>query len=356
MKPEEFDAYIKKEDGVLPFLKEVNKKKEMLLNENLSQEEKNKMLEDLSNKIAEKMTSFAIFIQKDYFKEFVKGSATTIDPFDNKVLIEISGKNTTDYIEVRCDFWGPCCPRRYFASPLRIIVIDFEAYSEYGEYEEYQNGSRTFLGGHLQAIEFSDYNELAQAHKTSVDICNRMRKKKDTPSDKTETMRDCLCILEHNFFPALALTGIKRSDKPSRLYRWANLFTEILSELLKFYEGDIILGEYGYLSTLATGDDSAKQHLFNYLKTKSYEQLKSNNGYPTARMLGATIEDSDNEEIFYTTQRGETKSKRVSMIRDGARRNWYACPHPSNPVWKNEEFKQNFVKWIVQKLKVKGTI
>lgn len=251
MTKEDFKKYLEKAYDILPFLKKINSDIADLRKNGIGMNDIINRQTELSEIIADKMTALTIFIHKDYFKEFLSGNKTTINPDDERAIIDICGKEKDDYIEVRCDFWGPCCPKKYFESQLRIILVDWEAYSLDGEYTDIKNGIRNYFGGHKQAPEFPDYNSLeADTHTNAVDFCNRLLCKEDTAKDKTETMMNHICILEHNFFPAL----LNKSSDPNLIYKWAELFSEILRELLLFYEPHIVLGHRNYLGVISVLD------------------------------------------------------------------------------------------------------
>lgn len=290
MTNEEFNNNLKKANGILSFLKEVNKKKDEITKKGIDGNEIISCLSKLSDEIAKKMTSLSLFIHKAYFDDFVSGRAITINPFDDRVMADVEGKDTADYIEVRCDFWGPCCPSKYFESTLKIVVVDFEAYSLEGEYNKFKNGIKNYFGGHKQAKDFPSYDSLeAPTHTIAVDFCNRLLHKEDVPEDKTNTMTDHLCILEHNFFPALALMGNKSSNR-SLIDKLAKLFAEIHRELLIFYEPRIVLGNRDCMGYLCSYNGLFNVALLDGVKDLEGESsdhlLKS---YPDASIIGHKV-------------------------------------------------------------------
>lgn len=257
MTEQDFNQYINESNGLLDTIETAILKKDNIMNSSLNRKEKAQELVVLSESIRNKFICTRLFIHRDYFGKFINGDATTIDPFEERVKIKLSDKDDLkSYIEVRCDFWGPCDDFLYFMSPVRIVVVDEEAYVLTGEYEEFQKGKRAFLGGNKQNEDFPNYDSLeAPTHQNTINFCNQLMEDIHHRENKDYTMKNNLCILENNFFPALALNE-KVSSIPCIISKWAKLFSQILRELLKFYDPKIVLGQranLGYASPYYSG-------------------------------------------------------------------------------------------------------
>lgn len=250
----------------------------------LTSEKKMDGIAKLSENLMDNQIKLGTFIDKKYFMKFEEGTETTINPEKIKLFLD-NDENKDNYEHVFAYSFGPFKPLKYFAASKKIVVVDWEPYMLRGELEKYRTGKIPQLGGHLQAKEFSTYDKLeAQTHIVAVDFCQLLMSKFSVYKTKDEIMHDHMCILEHNYFPALAFTNNSCSEK-SYMKKFAEWNKDILSSFLDFYAGDIIIGHVNMLGYLC----------FPYpglLKVARQDGNKESEGESTDKLLSAYPEAS----------------------------------------------------------------
>lgn len=218
-------------------------------------------------RIQEDLRDLSIYIRNDYMQEFRKDKSqkATINPHEDRVKIGLADKETigigiNEYTKIHANSFGPFSPVQYFQDQKRIVIVDWEPYTLNGDLEKLDIGKLSFLGGKKQDIDFSTYNSFeAPTHKIAVDFCQQLLSKYSLDLSKDEVMQSTMCILQHNFFPALAFSGNTSSDKDLVQKTWSVWNKELLSYLLHFYSGKIIIGNRDNLNYLCTPYDG----LFN---------------------------------------------------------------------------------------------
>ena len=295
-----------------------------------------KKLAILSEEIRNNIIYTCIYIHTEYFRDFVKGSATTIDPA--RVKLELSVEDDPrSYTEVRCNFWGPCDDFLYFMSPLHIVVVDEEPYVLRKDHEELKEEKRSYLGGNKQNEHFPVFDSLeARTHQNTVGFCDKLLTEIQGDETKDNIMKTNLCILENNFFPALALAG-NVSSNGTIMKEWANLFSELLRELMKFYEPNIVLGQrdnLGYCSPVYSG-------IFNQALggTDVFRQDENSN----QSLIGRKIASAE---------RINTGKIRCSGIMDEKGTLWIGYTYFSRNFWSGYRG-DNIIRWIKDHLRIK---
>ncbi|MDE5997049.1 MAG: hypothetical protein K2G77_02440 [Muribaculaceae bacterium] len=350
----------------------------------------------ISDKIMERLRGETIFLPKSYVDAKKEEAHCTIDPMKclDITLSQIEDGIVEDnaridlikqgIVAIKGNSFGPYLPKHYFQDDiLKLVWILKEPYIFINSYE---NGDR---GAHDQAAEYIkhyiDYKCLGNTtHDVIIEISQLLLQTLATipikiinlisnPVIKDQilhlqcedlnnkiTIMSHICILEVNHFPGLAFNQkatSKTQSQDSDILQWENINAENIRFLIDFFYSFIILGSSELLSMLSDGDSMAKEHLFNFLKTKSYEDLKKPNGYPDTKMLSSEILGSENVQIHYVTQDNKKKEKIFSMVLDADGRMWFSCPHPSAGCWKNTEFKNKSTKWIKDRvLPVSGSV
>lgn len=233
--------------------KAINKKKQIKLNYTLTPKNEAEIMSQLSDHITDGQIKKSIFIHKNHFREFENGTEITINPERKEVKLAFNKDDSrNDYEEIFAYSFGPFNPYKYFLSPKKIIIVDWEPFMLVGELEKYRAGEILQLGGHLQAKEFPTYDKLeANTHRIAVDFCKHLMSKFSVDKTKDEIMQDHMCILEHNFFPALAFTN-NCSSNQSHMKKFSEWNKDILSFLLDFYEGDIIIGHRDFMGHICS--------------------------------------------------------------------------------------------------------
>ena len=255
----------------------------------LTTEKKAEEIAELSENLMESQIKLGTFIDKEYFREFEEGTEITINSEKIKLALN-NDENKNDNEHVFAYSFGPFKPLKYFLSSKEIVVVDWEPYMRSGELEKYRTGKIPQLGGHLQAKEFSTYDKLeAQTHIVAVDFCQLLMSKFSVYKTKDEIMQDYLCILEHNFFPALAFQSSSKSNE-NLIWKWADWNNDILSSLLEFYDGDIVIGHKNCLGYVCSYNG-----LFNAALWKSNSASEGEStdillkGRPDATIVGRKI-------------------------------------------------------------------
>lgn len=270
----------------------IEDKKKIQSKHALSQEAKANEFAKLSDDLMKALTQENLFIQKEYFQKFEEGKETTINPTKEEVELVMDGEEKkSEYEQVFADSFGPFKPFNYFMTTTKIVIVDWEPYMKSKELDDYRRNRRPILGGHLQAKEFPTYNMLeASTHRLAVDFSKLLLSKFSVDKTKDEVMQDHMCILEHNHFPALAFADSSSSTK-SNVQIFAEWNRYILSSLLEFYAGDIVIGHRDFLNYLS----SPYEGMFNVAIQKgiivpegeSTEHLLK--AYPDASIIGRKI-------------------------------------------------------------------
>ena len=174
-----------------------------------------------------------------------------------------------------------------------------------------------------------------------------------------ESVMEHIAIIEVNPFPGLAFNDLGSrtyTDYNILLRQWVPLFRELIEFFIEILAPSAVLSQRNTLSSLSTGDEGARDHLFNYLTDHNFSELKSQNGYPEAKMMGCDIKDSFKEEIKYTLKNGISKEKRVSGLITMDDRLWIGLPNQlSHGLWKNEDFNEKFADWVNELLRQRRT-
>lgn len=286
----EYQSFKPIKDLLTQIRKAIDEKEKIQENNNLTSEDKAERIAQLSDDLMESQIKLGTFIDKKYFMKFEEGTEITINPEKIKLVLD-NDENKDDYEHVFAYSFGPFKPLKYFAASKNIVVVEWEPYMLRGELEKYRAGEIPQLGGHLQAKEFSTYDKLeAQTHIVAVDFCQLLMSKFSVYKTKDEIMHDHMCILEHNYFPALAFTN-NSSSKKSYMNKFAEWNKDILSSFLDFYEGDIIIGHMnmlGYLCFPYSGlFNVARQDGNKESEGESTDKLLS--VYPEASITGHKI-------------------------------------------------------------------
>lgn len=267
----------------------IDKKKKIQQNDTLTLEKRADEIAILSEDLMDSQIKLGTFIDKKYFNQFEEGSEITINPEEIKLALN-NDENENDYEHVFAYSFGPFNTFKYLLSPKRFIVVDWEPYMLSSELESYRAKELPQIGGHLQAKEFPTYDKLeAETHTKAVDFCKLLMTKFSVDKTNDEIMRDHMCILEHNFFPALAFKNNLRS-KQSYIKKFAEWNNDILSSLLSFYDGDIVIGHRDLL-----GYVGSYSGMFNVALCKSNPDFNGEsteillNGYPNATIIGRKI-------------------------------------------------------------------
>lgn len=256
-----------------------------------------------SGKIMVEMRNTGIYVRNDYINEFSDNEEkkATINPLDERVKMELLGNETVgkednEYTKIHANSFGPFNPLQYFKFAKRIVVVDWEPYVLDGDLEKLRKGEISYLGGRKQEEDFPTYKRLeAPTHTIAVDFCQKLLSKFSTELPNDEVMGLSMCILEHNFFPALAFSQNISSDKDIVQKIWTPWTKEILSLLLQFYNGRINIGSRNNLNYLCSGHDA----LFNVARDdyntaafegESTESLSSK--CPDAAIIGRKIKRS----------------------------------------------------------------
>lgn len=235
----------------------------------------------------------SFYIHKDYFLEFEEGRHTTIDISNSKVKFTLGKRdNLFGYEQVFAYSFGPFNPQLYFSSSMKIVFLDWEPYMLKGDLTKFRAKDIPQLGKRDQAKEFPTYEKLeAYTHIKAVDFSKLLLSKFSIELSEDEVMQNHMCILEHNFFPALALAGNTRSTK-----KYINTFSSwnsnLLLQSLKFYTGNIVIGTREYLNYLCSYNGLFKV-AFSEDKTvpegESTSYLLAEGKYPTATIIGRKV-------------------------------------------------------------------
>lgn len=310
---------------------------------------------DKSGKIMELLRKECVFVNEKYLKSANTKKYATLDPDDDGLKFSLDQEdNVYEWYPIFGNSFGPFYPKEYFKEGnLRILWILKEPYIEK---ESWVKGDR---GGHNQAKEYNkmSWNEIKSGEENNSTIANIIEFAKIILEkygiyykDDEEGMKQVMnhiCILEANHFPGLAFNSI--DSKEEYMLEWTDFNKALSKRLIEFYAGIIVCGHFNILSLMCEGTKQARENLFNFLKTKSFEKLNTPGGYPDTTMLGSKIAASDNLSIEYTTQKKDKRKRDVSMIIDGEGRHWFGCDHPSYGSYKNEDYKQKFADWIFNK-------
>jgi hypothetical protein len=309
-------------DTLKKVIEQANEEKgKIIADSSKSKENKAEELAALSKKIRNEFVKFKVYLNIDAYTE---GKATTINPDEIRTRRE-----SDDDVEIRCDFWGPSNDLLYFKSPYRIVVVSWEAYVLWGEYQEYKLGECSCLGGHKQNEEFTDYSEMAKTNKNFVDFCTKLLLNRDcSDDDKRNIMANNLCVLQHNFFPALALNGETKSNR-SLIEKWSKIFVPILRGLLEFYEPTIVLGHrdfLGFVSEVNSGIFNQALDGTENFKSKHFDQS----------LIGRKIE---------IAERVRTGRNKCGAIVDSKSTIWIGYLHFSRNGWSGDKG-DNIIDWI----------
>lgn len=311
----------------------IEKKGKILESKNLSNEQKAIMIADLSNEIMRKIRCLSLFIRKDYFSEFENGTSTTINPNDPRVKTFLDEKdNPNDFEQIHANSFGPVNPFLFFSSSSRFIFVGMESYMLREELEKYRAKEIAQLGGHDQSKEFPTYDSIeAPTIYHAVDLIQLLLSKQSIIESKDEIMPHHLCVLEHNFFPALAFNG-NRISNISHIKTWAKEYKDILTLLLNFYEGsdgNVIIGHRDHLGYLCSYDG-----LFNVALSDGEKCLEGEStgalleAYPDASIVGRKIVRS-----WFNHQLG---GKGASALLDEKGTLWIGYVSPSS--WRGDQW------------------
>ena len=141
--------------------------------------------------------------------------------------------------------------------------MDWEPYMLFGDVKKWENGEYIYLGGHGQAPYYQTKSSLeAITHINAVDFSHKfIQQFTGLPVTEDEIMKKNLCILNHNFFPALALKvkGSNTSSNKSYMSHIAELTRKVIALLISFYNPTFVLGTRDLL-----GSDNPESPIPNF--------------------------------------------------------------------------------------------
>ena len=290
-----------------------------------------------------------LFLHRDYLRKAITKNYATINPSDSLVCFDIS--QDEDFVDLFYPLFanslGPYIPESFFYQDITFTWVLREPYIYK---ESWEKGD---CGGHNQIEYYNTEEKIKKAnnptHNTIIDLTGKILQQRNGSKVSIKEVMERIAIIELNHFPGLAFKSTKTNN--SIISLWASLHEELIKYYLQFLGSKVIIGHKKTLSGLTEGHEEAKYGFFDYLQYHSFEEMKSEEGYPTATILDYDIENSFQGHHTYTpetgTNAGKPKEKRSSAIIDSGKRLWVGYQDQlSYGPWKNEELKTNFSNWI----------
>ena len=285
--------------------------------------------------------SLSFYIRKDYFEEFESNlTSGTINPRDPriKVILTEDEKESKEWIVIYAYSFGPFDSLGYFKSELRILVMDWEPYMLYGDVKKWENGEYFYLGGHDQASYYQTKLSLeAITHINAVDFSHKfIQQFKGLAVTEEEVMKKNLCILNHNFFPALALNPDEANKSSNKNYMTeiAELTRKVNALLITFYRPTLVLGTRNFL-----GGDNLESPIPNF---NWYREAVDRTGeeWQKIKILGRTIMIGERIPLGRNVCVG---------LKDDSGCVWIGYAHFSRGFWKNKKG-EAIIKWIIKNM------
>lgn len=301
-----------------------------------------------------------LFVHRDYFQKARELPYATINPLDDQihVLKPKLLRDSMSYSPIFANSHGPYIPEAYFDKTERLLWILSESYLYRESWLSGDKGNNNLIALYDSPEKITEENN--PTHKTIFDISSRILRKLFDSELTPEAVMEHVAIIEVNPFPGLAFndSGSRtNTDYNILLTQWVPLFRELIKFFIDILAPSVVLSQRNTLSSISTGDQKVRDNLFNYLTDHNFSELKSENGYPDAKMMDSDIKDSFKEEFKYTLKNGTTKEKRVSGLITMDDRLWIGLPNQlSHGLWKNEEFNEKFTNWVNELLRLRRTL